>query len=68
MKLTWRDYLTDAERATLAKADAAKARWLNLNRERAGITNRAIHRARHAAFLAAKAAMLRESDDHFAKP
>jgi hypothetical protein len=45
-KWRWRDYLTAAERRTIAKADAAKKVWLRLNAERAKITNRAIHRAK----------------------
>lgn len=46
-KLPWRDFLTEDERAILATADAAKTAWLELNRERAAITNRAIHRAKY---------------------
>lgn len=48
-KWDWRLYLTAEEKAVLEKADRAKAVWLLLNKERAGITNRAIHRAKHAA-------------------
>jgi hypothetical protein len=48
-KWPWRKFLTPQERAILARADAAKAEWLELNRERAGITNRAIQRAKYAA-------------------
>lgn len=48
-KWDWREYLTDYERETLAKADEAKAIWSSLNGERASITNRAIQRARYAA-------------------
>lgn len=47
-KWPWRDFLTDDERATLEQADAAKAVWLSLNKERALITNRAIQRAIYA--------------------
>ena len=48
-KWDWRAYLTADELAVLAKADKAKAAWLKLNKERAGITNRAIQRAKYAA-------------------
>ncbi len=48
-KWDWRSYLTADELAVLAKADKAKAAWLKLNKERAGITNRAIQRAKYAA-------------------
>lgn len=48
-KWNWRAYLTAEELAVLAKADKAKAGWLKLNKERAGITNRAIQRAKYAA-------------------
>ena len=48
-KWPWRDYLTDDERAILAKADAAKAKWQRLNLARASITNRAIQRAKYHA-------------------
>ena len=48
-KWDWRKFLTDDEHASLKKADAAKAAWLALNRERAAITNRAIQRAKYAA-------------------
>jgi hypothetical protein len=47
-KWNWRDYLTAEELAILAAADKAKAVWLKLNKERAGITNRAIQRAKYA--------------------
>lgn len=43
-KWPWRDFLDNEEKAILAKADAAKLAWLKLNRNRAGITNRAIQR------------------------
>lgn len=46
-KWPWRDFLDAEEKTILAKADAAKAVWLKLNRNRAGITNRAIQRAKH---------------------
>jgi hypothetical protein len=46
-KWPWRQFLTDEERETLRKAEAAKAAWLALNRERAAITNRAIQRAKY---------------------
>ncbi|WLA80314.1 hypothetical protein [Bradyrhizobium elkanii] len=45
----WRAFLTAEERAILATADRAKAEWLNLNKERASITNRAIQRAKYEA-------------------
>ncbi len=48
-KWAWRDFLTDDERLTLGRADAAKEEWLRLNKERAAITNRAIQRAKYAA-------------------
>jgi hypothetical protein len=47
-KWPWRDFLTAAEANTLARADSAKAEWKRLNAERAGITNRAIQRAKAA--------------------
>ncbi len=48
-KYPWRDFLTNDERFTLGRADAAKEEWLRLNKERAAITNRAIQRAKYAA-------------------
>ena len=48
-KWPWQDFLTDEERETIARADAAKAEWQRLNQARAGITNRAIQRAKYAA-------------------
>jgi hypothetical protein len=48
-KWAWRNYLTKDERVTLAAAEAAKAEWQRLNKERAAITNRAIQRAKYAA-------------------
>ena len=48
-KWPWRDFLTNDERFTLGRADAAKEAWLLLNKERATITNRAIQRAKYAA-------------------
>lgn len=48
-KWNWRAYLTAEELAVLAAADKAKATWLKLNKERAGITNRAIQRAKYEA-------------------
>lgn len=48
-KWPWRDFLTEAERNVLARADAAKAEWKRLNAERAGIANRALQRAKAAA-------------------
>lgn len=47
MKLDWRSFLTEHEMNVLRDADNAKAVWLELNRERAAITNRAIHRAKY---------------------
>lgn len=48
-KWNWRAYLTREELVVLAASDKAKAAWLKLNKERAGITNRAIQRAKYAA-------------------
>ena len=48
-KWDWRAYLTADELVVLERADRAKAAWLKLNKERAGITNRAIQRAKYAA-------------------
>lgn len=48
-KWDWRAYLTADELAVLERADKAKTAWLKLNKERAGITNRAIQRAKYAA-------------------
>jgi hypothetical protein len=48
-KWNWRAYLTAEELAVLVAADRAKAAWLKLNEDRAGITNRAIQRAKYAA-------------------
>lgn len=48
-KWDWRTHLTAEELATLDAADKAKSAWLKLNKERAGITNRAIQRAKYAA-------------------
>lgn len=48
-KWPWRDFLTLEERDKLAEAAEAKRHWLELNRERAAITNRAIQRAKYAA-------------------
>ena len=45
-KWDWRSYLTADERAVIKAADAAKATWLKVNRDRAAITNRAIQRAK----------------------
>jgi hypothetical protein len=60
--LPWRDFLTDDERDILAKADAAKAEWLRLNASRAGIVNRAIHRASsHRAKQAIREQSIREN-------
>ncbi len=47
--LSWRDYLTEDERAIIEAGDAAKEEWQCLNLPRAGIVNRAIARARYAA-------------------
>lgn len=48
-KWDWRSFLTPEEKAVLTTADKAKTAWLKLNKERAGITNRAIQRAKYAA-------------------
>lgn len=50
----WRDFLTDEERAEMAAADAAKAKWQRLNRGRVAIQNRALQRAKNAALRSAK--------------
>lgn len=47
-KWNWRDYLTADEAQTIANADEAKKQWEALNKERAGIVNRAIQRAKYA--------------------
>lgn len=46
-KYDWRAVLTDEERRTIEAGDEAKKVWLALNRERAGIMNRAIQRAKY---------------------
>ena len=46
---TWRDYLTDEERAVIQAGEDAKAEWERLNAPRAGIINRCIQRMRYAA-------------------
>lgn len=48
-KWDWRAYLTAEERAILAAADKAKVAWQELNKQRAGIANRAIQRAKYDA-------------------
>jgi hypothetical protein len=48
-KWDWRQFLTVDEKAILDAADKARATWQKLNRQRAGITNRAIQRAKYAA-------------------
>jgi hypothetical protein len=48
-KWDWRSFLTSEEKEVLVAADRAKGAWLKLNKERAGITNRAIQRAKYAA-------------------
>ena len=48
-KTTWRDYLTDEERAIIQAGDDAKAAWERLNAPRAGIINRCNQRSRYAA-------------------
>lgn len=48
-KWDWRKFLTVEERQELETADKARSAWLALNKNRAGIQNRAIHRAKHAA-------------------
>ena len=53
-KWKWRDYLTDDEAEILAAADKAKAEWMKLNQQRAGIQNRAIQRAKYAARFTAE--------------
>ncbi len=53
-KWDWRSFLNPEEMAVLAAADKAKKAWLKLNKERAGITNRAIQRAKYAAKCSAQ--------------
>lgn len=48
-KWDWREFLTADEKTILDAADKARAEWQKLNRQRAGITNRAIQRAKYAA-------------------
>ena len=48
-KWPWRDYLTADEAEILRQANTAKTEWQRLNQARAGITNRAIQRAKYAA-------------------
>ena len=45
---TWRDYLTDEERAIVEASDQAKSQWEKSAGERAYIMNRAIQRKRYA--------------------
>ncbi len=47
-KWQWRKFLTPEEQDIIARADAAKSAWRQLNRDRAMITNRAIQRAKYA--------------------
>ncbi|MCA1457122.1 hypothetical protein I6F35_28605 [Bradyrhizobium sp. BRP22] len=47
-KWDWRSYLTEEERETIEKADAAKREWQKLNNSRAGIINRTTQRAKAA--------------------
>lgn len=46
---SWRDFLTDEERAIIEAGDLAKQEWERHNAPRAGIVNRALQRARYAA-------------------
>lgn len=46
-KLDWRKHLTDDERIQIEAADKARVAWEKLNATRAGIVNRAIHRAKY---------------------
>ena len=48
-KWDWRKFLTVEEKQELEVADRARATWLALNKNRAGIQNRAIQRAKYAA-------------------
>lgn len=47
-KLPWRDFLTLGERERLLEIWDAKRHWQELNKGRAAIVNRAIHRAKEA--------------------
>lgn len=62
-KWDWRSFLTADELAVLAAVDEAKKTWQKLNKERAGITNRAIQRAKYAAKSPAKHAAEVDSAD-----
>lgn len=48
-KWPWRDYLSPDEAALIAEVEAAKARWLELNKSRMSIKNRAVQRAMYDA-------------------
>ena len=44
-KRPWRDFLTPDEKGIIEKAESAKLKWLELNKGRHGIANRAGRRA-----------------------
>jgi hypothetical protein len=48
-KWNWRDYLSPEEAAVIAEVEAAKTRWLELNKSRMSIKNRAVQRAMYEA-------------------
>lgn len=48
-KWQWRDFLSPDEAEFIAKVDQAKADWLELNKARASIKNRAVQRAMYDA-------------------
>jgi hypothetical protein len=48
-KWNWRDYLLPHEAALIDAVEQAKANWLELNKSRASIKNRAVQRAMYDA-------------------
>lgn len=44
-KWNWRKFLTPREAKYIARADEARAKWTELNKERTTIVNRAMKRA-----------------------
>jgi hypothetical protein len=47
-KPRWRDWMTQDERARMAKIDALESQWIPARDERQLIANRALQRARYA--------------------